>query len=142
MICLRGASEVAADVLNKTASPDLRVEVVWLPILKTDNEEAAAASAGRLTDPRAHHFFNPDGEIGREAARAMRFAPDVELAWDVYLLYDPDVRWEAGRPMPPPTAWMQRLKENDPHWMNTGLLLRAIKALLPAATTSVAPVAH
>lgn len=138
-MCLRGASEVAEDVLKRIASPALRVYTVWLPVLQKDVEDRALEASETIRDPRATHHWNPDNALPREAARAMRIQNQVELAWDVFLLYGPDATWSGPTAFPVPSAWMHRLSEEDPRWMTTDKLRRAIEAMLPAASAAPAP---
>ena len=59
-------------------------------------------------------------------------------AWDVFLVFGPEVRWMGG-PMPAPTAWMHHLSEEDPRWMRPEELVRVIRALLPDRAATPAP---
>jgi len=39
-----------------------------------------------------------------------------EPAWDVHLLYNPGINWDAQQP-PSPTFWMQQLQGVDPKFL-------------------------
>ncbi|MBI3928095.1 MAG: hypothetical protein HY319_21305 [Armatimonadetes bacterium] len=85
--------------------PEAAGLVVWLPMLATDDEHAAA----RMTSPAWQIW---DGQL--ETARAFRRTLGLgRQAWDVYLLYPAGVRWEAGDP-PVPPVWMHQLQGEDP----------------------------
>lgn len=118
-------------MLGTIDSQALRAYVVWLPILQHDNEGEAALASATMVDPRASHFWNPDSGIARAASKAMGITAQLDAAWDVFLIYGPDVVWKAGEPMPAPTAWMHRLAEQDPRWMEPRAMARAVRALLP-----------
>lgn len=66
---------------------------------KADDVPEATAT---VADQRALHFWDPDGHT----LRAFRSA--LGPAWDVYLLYGPDARWDGADP-PKPTFWMHQL---------------------------------
>ena len=94
-------------VLEQLPSPNLRAYVVWLPVLKAGNVEVAARREGaRIHDPRTIHFFDPDARLANEFATVLHL-PGATRAWDVYLVFGPDVRWR-GQP-PAPTYWMHQL---------------------------------
>ena len=123
-------------MLGTIDSQALRAYVVWLPILQHDNEAEAALAAATMVDPRASHYWNPDTAIARAASKAMGITAQLDAAWDVFLIYGPEVMWKAGEPMPAPTAWMHRLAEQDPRWMEPRDMARAVRALLPAKPPS------
>lgn len=77
--------------------PDLAVLCVWVPMLGGDTEPAARASTRLLPDPRVHHFWTGDQELGKAVQRTLDIP---RVAWDIYLVYAPDVRWEDGPPQP------------------------------------------
>jgi hypothetical protein len=92
-------------VLEAIADEDLKVYVVWEPILGTDSEAAARVSSGFLRDDRVVHYWAPSRAVGEQFQQAIGL--EGEPAWDVYLVYDPGVRWD-DRP-PDPTAFMHQL---------------------------------
>ena len=67
------------------------------------------AAAALVPDSRLHHFW--DG-----GARLMNAYQDVlglpEDAWDVFLLYDADARWDGPTP-PRPHFWMHQLGSRE-----------------------------
>lgn len=67
---------------------DVRVYVVWLPMLPTDERFGVADLLG---DERAAHFWDGERLVGkRYAARAGNAGT---VAWDVFYLYAPDAGW-------------------------------------------------
>ena len=110
------------------ASPDAGVAaaVVWIPMLEADSEPAAAASAALLPDPRATHFYDPHRRAG--AAVAASIGAPSQVAWDMYLFYEPAARWPSGAvaggpspapgalSAPPPAAWFHQLGGPGREW--------------------------
>ena len=94
-------------VLAKIPNGRLRVYVVWLPVLPKDNVESLPAATRLLAgEPRASQYWDPSGEIGRRFARLLQL-PVFKTAWDVYLLYPPQTRWDSAPPAP--AFWMHQL---------------------------------
>ena len=99
------------EAVKKIGAADLRVYVVWVPILPDDDAAAAARAARTLTDPRVTHYWDQGRSLGdalgeslalpaREAGRAHG------AAWDVYLVFGRDARWGEA-----PSSWMQQLDD-------------------------------
>jgi hypothetical protein len=111
--CLHGASLVA-DGLRRHPDNDVRVFVLWVLALSGDSADAAAVVAGDRfgVDSRAHHYWEEDG--GWSLASAFRPAIGLgpidpeQIAWDVYLLYRPGIRWDSTPPTP--TDWAHNLR--------------------------------
>jgi hypothetical protein len=65
-----------------------------------------------LSDPRVRHYWDGDRRVGR-AFRVLDLGDreiDLETdAWDVWLLFDEDVTWEADTP-PRPAWWEHQLR--------------------------------
>ncbi|MEO6463826.1 MAG: hypothetical protein ABIP29_12205 [Candidatus Eisenbacteria bacterium] len=94
-------------MLAQVDAPDVRVYVVWEPILPTDREPAARQATVLITDRRASHLWAPDLEL----ARAFRAPLGLtrEAAWDVYLVYDRQAEW-APNTVPVPIAYQHQLR--------------------------------
>ncbi len=65
-----------------------------------------------MPDPRARHYWDGDRLVGRAYQRSLSadgqtFELDVP-AWDVWLLFDRDARWEDSGP-PQPVWWEHQL---------------------------------
>jgi hypothetical protein len=103
-MCLRGASEVNSDVLAKIPTNDVRAYAVWVPKRKGKEADVAEATA-TVTDGRATHFWDGAGVLLRAFAPVLGLRED---AWDVYMIYGPEARWETSTP-PVPAFWMHQL---------------------------------
>ena len=98
-------------VLQEIEAGDLRVFVVWEPILRLDDERAARKATALFPDSRVEHFWAPNASVGELFQQPV--ALDSEPAWDVYLVYDRGVRWVGPHP-PVPTYYMHRLRGRLP----------------------------
>ena len=71
---------------------DLRVYVVWLPVLSRMSPEALAggarSGAKRLPDARVRHYLDPEARLGTEYTRLLEL-PMEDPAWDVFLVFGP-----------------------------------------------------
>jgi hypothetical protein len=73
--------------------------VVWIDMLDSDSEQAAALSADRLDEKRlAVHYHDPARAVGAAVAEAL--GGRGQVAWDFYLFYPVGLRWEARPPVP------------------------------------------
>ncbi|SRR6266704_2869660 len=53
------------------------------------------------------------GTVGRISASSLGRLLDLhQIAWDVYLVYKPGIKWEGPQP-PRPTFWMHQLEGAD-----------------------------
>ena len=85
--------------------PRIRGFVVWLPMLRSDSEQAAEMQAGAFVDGRLLQRWDGDRAAGNLIAKRLGLN---RTAWDVYLLYAPGVKWIGDQP-PMPTFWMHQL---------------------------------
>jgi len=104
--CLRGASEIQSKVLEKIKDSDMRVYVIYLPILKMDREESVPSAMKQLQDKRVSFFWDRNGELAHSYSRVLQL-PARQPAWDVYLLFNRDDAWKAD--VPAPDYWMAQL---------------------------------
>ncbi len=107
---------VRDEVLAQISDPRLRVYVVWLPVLRSDGPEALPRATALLAgDSRVIQYWDPSSEIGRRFAPVLQLPPPM-TAWDAYLLYPPQTRWESSPPAP--AFWMHQL--SFPPWSAAG----------------------
>ncbi len=114
------------------ASPDAPIAalIVWLPMLPEDDAAAAAEAARLCDDPRAQHFHDPEKLAGQVVATRLGGAGRV--AWDVYLVYAPEARWD--RDLPLPATWTHQL--GDSGWADAAHY-RTGEALVATLTAAV-----
>jgi hypothetical protein len=94
-------------VLSKIPDQNLRAYVVWLPVLRSGGWESAARDQGeRVPDSRARRYYDSDASVGKLYGPLLRL-PRGLPAWDVYMVFGGDARWEAQPPAP--VYWMHQL---------------------------------
>jgi len=98
-------------VLDGVKGADLRVYAVWAPILRTDIRLAVSRATARLPDERVNQFWDAEGALPQAYSRILGL-PDSRPAWDVYLVFDRDARWDAEPPVP--AHWMHQLGIGPP----------------------------
>jgi hypothetical protein len=107
--CRWGASEIEGQVLEAIPSKQLAVYVVWLPVLNFQDEATLQRNgqkeSTRVSDSRAIHYVDPNGFAGKQYSPILNI-PYHGPAWDVYLAFSADVRWEDRAPTP--TEWMHQ----------------------------------
>ena len=105
--CRWGASEIQKDVMETIHSDRLAVYVVWIPVLNFQDEPTLQKNglkeSSRLSDSRAIHYTDPRGFSGKEFSSILNF-PYHSPAWDVYLAFGPEARWDSHPPSP--IDWM------------------------------------
>lgn len=78
---------------------------MWLPMLPADSAESAAKQSTVFQDRRVQQGWDAKRRIGDVFAETLTL---TRTAWDVYLLYPPNVTWQDDQP-PLPAFWMHQL---------------------------------
>ena len=81
-------------ILEQYPDADLRVYVVWLPVMPLD---ARFPVADVMIDPRAVHFWDNEQVVSDDLARTYGFSGFV---WDAFFTYAPDAVWDDRLPEP------------------------------------------
>ena len=102
---------VVGRVLKKFPSPKLQAILVWEPMRDGDNAAVATQQAENVHDVRIAQGWDGTRELGKLFGDALEIH---QVAWDVYLVYRPGVKWEGSQP-PRPTFWMHQLEGVDPN---------------------------
>lgn len=107
--CLRGMDDMNRDLLSLTNDVRLRTFVVHVPVIGAKATDVGPA-ARLIHNPHVRNYWNASGEFGRTLARATQLRNEKEqvYAWDVWLLYGPDVEWVGVAP-PQPQLLMHQL---------------------------------
>jgi hypothetical protein len=101
---------VVGRILKKFSSPQLHAILVWEPMRNGDSPAAATEQAGKVADSRIWQGWNGTKNVGEFFGKTLDLH---DIAWDVYLLYKPGIKWEGQEP-PAPTFWMHQLQGVDP----------------------------
>ena len=94
-------------IFNKYPDAELGGFIVWIPILDKDSYEAALPSVNFLNDERITHYYDQNQAVGRAIATSVGWVGNI--AWDIYLFYDPLVEWKETAPGP--RFWMHQLTD-------------------------------
>lgn len=132
--CVLGAEAVQKEIVDRYPAARVSALSIWIPMLATDNEQAARASATIFPEDRAVQFYDGRQSVGWAYARGT-FAGFIDRArkslppghylaeafddpqrrnrpqWDLYMLYAPGVRWEQAPPVP--THWIRHCGRTD-----------------------------
>jgi mercuric ion transport protein len=110
--CLQGAQAVQQAVIEQMAEKDIEVIIVWTNMLKSDDKENAYKAASMFKDPAIVQYFDAKNEFGNLVAR--RLNPDGKKAWDIYMFFDKDVKWNEN--LPRPFDYAHQLSESIHPW--------------------------
>jgi hypothetical protein len=130
MFCTASARVAQRYVLDKIPDERLRVYVVWGPYKEREKEEDARMAAAFVPDPRATHFWTETpapGNLFNNPLKPLGLGP--LSAWDSFLLFEPDTRWEEA--VPAPAHFMHRDVEG--RTLNGDRLFEQVRGLLAAA---------
>ncbi len=102
---------VVREVLGEFEGEPVKAFVIWLPMVRGDNEAAARALLAATGDARIRGYWDGKRLAGGAFGRTLRLkllGLVRATAWDVYLVYPQDVRWTADDP-PAPAHWEHQL---------------------------------
>jgi len=124
--------------LDEIPSAEVKVYVVWEPILPGDREGAAKKSQELVSDRRSRHFWAPDLELARRFQNPIGLI--TEPAWDVYLLYGAEATWPDDT-VPTPSDFMHQLAGRLPgdKVLDGPALTRRVMNLVGRAQEGVGP---
>lgn len=61
-----------------------------------------------LPDARVKHFWDGEAKLGHDYKQALSLPANCRMAWDVYLLFRAQIKWQDSSPLLP-TFWMHQL---------------------------------
>jgi hypothetical protein len=117
-------------VLKQVPDPNLRTYVVWVPKKRGLRRDVPTA-ASTVEDSRVLHYWDGDSLLVNAYRDVLRLGED---AWDVFLLYGADAKWDGDRP-PAPDYWAHQIGEPEKPrvlgpWFTGDVFLRQTQALL------------
>ena len=127
---------VQQDILEAVADENMKVYVVWTPVLQEDNRQAAAEMMRLIPDSRAVHFWDEDKSLGFLLGTTVTLPRGRDLAWDVYFAFDATAKW--GDVPPQPANWMHQLGL-DERTLDGDTLRAAVVKLLEPSSETISP---
>jgi hypothetical protein len=97
---MRGARAVRSSVVDNPKAGAIASIVVWIPMLESDDRDAAAAMTSSYAGTPIPQFWDGDKLLGAEVSKSLGIDP-AHISWDIYLFYPADAEWtDAGLPAP------------------------------------------
>jgi len=100
-MCVRGASAVDR-LLKEFPGGLIRAQIVWEPVLRSDLAPPLSRVLGRVSDPRAIQYWDPELVVSSDVVRAINANPvkyDFDqplppdfVAWDVIAVFGKTAR--------------------------------------------------
>lgn len=119
------------EIFETNKSEKLRGVIVWIPMLDTDNLEAANEREAKFSDHRLKQFWDQDRIFGQLLSQTLHLKESI--ASDVYLVYLPNHYW--GTDVPPiPKFWMQQLNKEPTLFLDPSRLKEYVQAVLERKT--------
>ena len=115
------------EIVEENRSEKLRGVIVWIPMLETDNLEAANEREAKFSDRRVMQFWDQDRVFGLLLSQTLHLKESP--AWDVYLVHRPGRSWDGEFP-PMPTFWMHQLNEEPTLLLDPSRLKEYVQTLL------------
>jgi hypothetical protein len=92
---LQGASAFQK-LLDEQRDQNIRVFVVWEPVLLTDFGAPSTATLKRISDPRAYQYWDK----GHLISRLLGKRDHSSVVWDYVAVYEPGRVWDQAPPEP------------------------------------------
>lgn len=95
MVCLQGAS-ATGHLLKEIGDKDVRVFVVWEPVLATDLAAPSTAALARVPDLRVTQYWDRKRSLSHLMGEHNR----ASVVWDYIAVYAPETKWQDVLPQP------------------------------------------
>ena len=103
-VCLRGMDDLNKALAAQQDDPRLRTFVVYVPTLGA-KESDIEPTVSLLTGKYVSRYWDPKGASGHQFENTLNIK---WFAWDVWMIYGPEQRWDGAAP-PVPDFWMDQL---------------------------------
>jgi hypothetical protein len=124
-LCVAGAHAIRDELLGKHPDADISVGIAWIPMVSGDDHDAAVELSNLFaSDARVTQFDDSNRLLGTAVGEQL-LHEGGGVAWDMYMFFDEEARWDDG--LPQPTHWIHQLsgtKRADPALFRTGDALR------------------
>jgi hypothetical protein len=133
-----GARAVQESILERFPASDIRLSLIWIEILPTDSLAAAERMAAGMSDSRVQHYFDPrETHLAGQALARGIIREGGGPAWDVYLFFDREARWDDVPPLP--IDWCHQLsggQRADPTRFAGGVVAERLHESMHALTAT------
>jgi hypothetical protein len=92
-------------VLKDNPDDRLRAHIIWLPMFPGDSRGWAKTRSDEFNDRRLSYYWDGDKLTGQQWQKVLGTSRE---AWDVYLLYSAQSKWD--KEPPSPDFWMHQLR--------------------------------
>lgn len=92
---MQGAS-ATGQLLREIDSKDVRVFVIWEPVLATDFAAPSTAALARIPDPRTAQYWDRKRDLSHLLGEHDRST----VVWDYIAVYAPKTPWQDAPPKP------------------------------------------
>jgi hypothetical protein len=113
---------LALTAIESLDANKVRLYVIWEPVWIGNIEKKAKRAAKQLgasSDGKATQFWTPDLAIAQALVEPLGWGSgrqthaSGENPWDLYAAYPAGVRWDAGAPIPNPSAWTSPIVHDE-----------------------------
>jgi len=143
--CLRGLDDLNDALLGRTQDPHLQTFVVHVPVLHPQAQPRDIPPAAQLLhNTHVRNYWNPSGAFGNLLSRAvgLKSGDRQVYAWDVWLIYGPEAKWDGSDP-PRPRLLMQQLGalhgSTEFPYLDSQVFAQQVKTLLSQLPPSPQP---
>ncbi len=132
--CLRGMDDLGKALANEQDNPKLRTFVVYVPELHAKSQDIGP-TVSLLPGKFVSRYWDPNQSSERVFKKMLNTAG---LAWDVWMIYGPEQRWNGAVP-PMPEFWMDQLYGMpEKYYLNPAVFKKQVErrlALVSKGTT-------
>lgn len=91
-MCVDGARWVQKNVVETHRDSNLKIYVVWLPILPSDARESVKET--RIDGPGVRQFWDGERRVGKWIEANVKDCTSLgPIAWDAFYLFDGEAEW-------------------------------------------------
>ncbi len=116
-------TRVVQEIFEENSNPNLAGTMIWEPMMADDDIEAAIYKQEIFQDLRVIHYWDANKTLGKIVANSM--LKNTNIAWDIYLIFQPGTPWRTEK-FPRPSFWMHQLLEDESLRLNPETLLQEV----------------
>lgn len=91
-MCVDGARWVQREIVERYRNTELKVYVIWMPILPADARKSVSET--RIDGPGVRKFWDEERRVGKWIEANVKDCKSLgPIAWDSFYLFDGDAEW-------------------------------------------------